>query len=141
METEYKIKRHILLTMLDADVGEHIAALGGCLETEDEIDMAWESAEEYETPFHDSEIIDDIQELRCSGDPTDLRCKRYSNHYESEQVANKLKCGTYVSWTYWSGGGKHGEPEEIDWMSDAYEVSCEEEEKVVTVRTYIKMVF
>lgn len=36
----------------------------------------------------------------------------------------------------WYGGGKHGEPGAMPWMEEAYDVSCAEEEKVVTVRTF-----
>ena len=48
--------------------------------------------------------------------------------------------GSWVGWTYWYGGGKYGEPEAIDWMDDAYDLACTEEEKVVTVRTFTKQV-
>lgn len=40
--------------------------------------------------------------------------------------------------TYWHGGGNFGEPEAIDWMSEAYELSCKEVEKVIIVRTFEK---
>jgi hypothetical protein len=44
--------------------------------------------------------------------------------------------GEWIGWTFWYGGGKHGEPGAIDWMSDAYHLNCTEEEKVVVVRTF-----
>jgi len=66
---------------------------------------------------------------------TDLPCY-YSRHYESKAVAHQAPDGTYVGWTYWYGGGKHGEPEAIDWMNKAYNVDCLEEEKLVLVRTF-----
>jgi len=47
-------------------------------------------------------------------------------------------CGDWVGWTYWYGGGKHGEPDAIDWLSDAYNLIVTEEEKLVVVRTYTK---
>lgn len=59
-----------------------------------------------------------------------------SRHYESEAVAYQYVDGSWVGWSYWYGGGKHGEPEAIDWMEDAYDVNCTEEEKVVVVRTF-----
>jgi hypothetical protein len=46
--------------------------------------------------------------------------------------------GSWVGWTYWSGGGKHGEPESISWMSEAYELDVKEEEKLVIVQTFSK---
>lgn len=36
------------------------------------------------------------------------------------------------------GGGKHGEPEAIDWIEHAYNLDCIEEEKLVVVRTFSK---
>jgi len=57
-------------------------------------------------------------------------------HYESKAVAMKMPDGSWIGWTYWYGGGKHGEPEAIDWMNEAYDVDCHEEEKVVVVQTF-----
>ena len=34
------------------------------------------------------------------------------------------------------GGGKHGEPEAIDWMDEAYDLDVTEEEKLVVVKTF-----
>lgn len=61
-----------------------------------------------------------------------------SRHYETKAVASLAPNGQWVGWTYWYGGGKHGNPEEIEWMEDAYLLDCVEEEKVVTVRTFTK---
>jgi len=83
-------------------------------------------------------IIDAEQEFRCSGIETDLEAQ-YSRHYESAQVAKKLDSGVWVSWTYWYGGGKHGEPDAVDWTGSAYQVDCSEEEKTVVVRTFNKL--
>lgn len=60
----------------------------------------------------------------------------FSRSYESKAVAAKAADGSWVGWTYWYGGGKHGEPESIEWMELAYSLNCTEEEKVVTVRTF-----
>lgn len=51
-------------------------------------------------------------------------------------TAAKMPDGSWVGWTYWYGGGKHGEPEAIDWMEDAYNVEVVEEIKMVTVQTF-----
>lgn len=37
-----------------------------------------------------------------------------------------------------TAGGKHGEPEAIDWIEHAYDVECKEEEKLVVVHTFTK---
>ena len=61
-----------------------------------------------------------------------------SRHYETKAVAAKMPDGSWVGWTYWFGGGKHGNPEEIDWMPEAYELKVTGE-KVVTVLTFEKV--
>lgn len=80
---------------------------------------------------------DCISEFRCSGIETHLDTP-YSRHYESEAVARQMSDGKWVGWTYWYGGGKHAEPEAIDWMNEAYFLDCKEEEKMVIVRTFNK---
>ena len=62
----------------------------------------------------------------------------WSRHYESNGVASRMPDGSWVGWTYWYGGGKHGEPGAIDWMSEAYDLDVVEEEKIVIVRTFTK---
>lgn len=89
----------------------------------------------YEENNEDYELQDAKSEVRCSGVETGLKCD-WSRHYESTAVATQYVDGSWVGWTYWYGGGKHGEPEAIDWMEDAYEVNCTEEEKMVVVRTF-----
>lgn len=74
-------------------------------------------------------------EVRCGQEETDIPCN-WSRHYESKSVAMKMPDGSWVGWTYWYGGGKHGEPEAIDWMNDAYDINCTEEDKTVVVRTF-----
>lgn len=85
----------------------------------------------------DYELQDAISEIRNSGEETDIPAP-YSRHYESKSVAAKMPDGRWVGWTYWYGGGKHGEPDAIDWMDSAYFLDCKEEEKLVTVRTFTK---
>ena len=75
--------------------------------------------------------------MRIGDVDTDLPTQ-FSRNYESKEVAKKMNDGSWIGWTYWYGGGKFGEPEAIDWMSSAYELSCQEEEKVIIVRTFNK---
>ena len=81
---------------------------------------------------------DAVSEVREGDCETGLPCE-ISRHYESKSVAAKMPDGSWVGWTYWYGGGKYGEPEAVDWMGDAYDLTCAEEEKVVTVRTFTKI--
>lgn len=103
-------------------------------------DFPCENVDElYEKCVEDDAHWDAKSELRSGEYETGLKCD-WSRHYESKSVAMKFPDGSWVGWTYWYGGGKHGEPEAIDWMDDAYDVDCAEEEKVVTVRTFTKPV-
>ena len=99
--------------------------------TEENVDQIFSDANE------DYEIQDSVDEIRQGEFETDIPCD-CSRHYESKSVAAKMPDGTWVGWTYWYGGGKHGEPEAIDWMDSAYDLDVKEEEKVVTVRTFVK---
>lgn len=85
----------------------------------------------------DGSLQDAREELREGSVETGLQTE-WSRHYESKAVAAQAPDGTWVGWTYWYGGGKHGDPQSIDWMDQAYNLNCAEEEKLVTVRTFTK---
>ncbi len=123
MTPEQKLKWAVLAKV--ASWGDKAAPAYPC----DNIDELYEKLVE-EDGHWDAE-----NELRCDGVETELKCE-HSRHYESKAVAKKFPDGTWVGWTYWYGGGKHGEPAAIDWMEDAYDVKCVEEQKMVTVRTF-----
>lgn len=94
----------------------------------EEIDDLWDEAEE---------LWDVISETRGGDVETNIDAD-YSRHYESKSVASRLPNGQWVGWTYWYGGGKHGEPEAIDWMNKAYFLDCEEKEVTVIQRIFTK---
>lgn len=127
MTPEQKIK-HAILLVLEAwgktPIAEAVSS--------DNVDALYESADEDNR--HDAG-----NEVRSGKVTTGLDAP-YSRHYESKSVAAKMPDGSWVGWTFWYGGGKHGEPEAIDWMDEAYDLNCSEEEKVVTVRTFSKPV-
>jgi len=81
---------------------------------------------------------DVIQTVRYSGERTGVKCDKFSRCYECEEVAAQMLDGSWVGWTFWHGGGKHGNPEEVPWIEDAYDLDVSEEEKVVIVRTFTK---
>ena len=62
------------------------------------------------------------QEWRDSYDErdTDIPVTEFSRHYEATSVAKQLLNGKWVGYTYWYGGGKHGEPQAMPWIEDAY---------------------
>ena len=84
------------------------------------------------------DLQDAAEEVREGEIETGLDCESDRN-YESKAVAAQLPDGSWVGWTYWYGGGKHGYPREIEWMSEAYDLTCAEEQKVVTVQTFAKV--
>lgn len=96
--------------------------------TADNIDELYDECEDKQ---------DVIYEVREGDYETKLPCQS-SRHYESKSVAAQAPDGSWVGWTYWYGGGKHGEPEAIDWMDEAYDLEVTEEEKLVVVRTFKK---
>lgn len=130
MTPQQRIKRQIILNFLDcADDPKP--------EVPDEIDA--ENVDDiYDALDSEHGLGDEEEEFRTMGEETGIPCDNFSRHYECEPVATKLDDGTWVGWTHWHGGGKHGEPAAIDWMSDAYELNVVEEQKVMTVRTFSK---
>jgi len=84
------------------------------------------------------DLQDILYDMRGGDVETELPCE-YSRHYESYSVAVKTPDGSYVGWTYWYGGGKHSEPEAEPWMNKAYNLSCTEEQKLVTIQTFTKV--
>jgi hypothetical protein len=120
MTPEQIIKYAILAEALD-DVPADL--------TGDQIDELYEENED---------ACEDVKyEIREGRYETNLPCQ-HSRHYESQSVAAQAPNGLWVGWTYWYGGGKHGEPEAIDWIEDAYLLDVKEEQKMVTVRTFTK---
>lgn len=123
MSPEYKLKYAIL----------EVQAVWGDKElpidlTEEDIEDLWDEADC---------LQDAKSEIRCSGISTGLPCDS-SRHYESEAVAVQCPNGDWVGFTYWTGGGKWGEPDAIDWIEHAYAVDCVSEEKLVVVHTFSK---
>lgn len=94
----------------------------------DQVDSHWEHAVE------NGRHYDASNDIRGGKVETGLPTP-YSRHYESEAVAMKIN-DQWVGWTYWYGGGKHAEPEAIDWMDEAYFLDCEEKQELVTVRKF-----
>lgn len=125
MSPEYKIKYSILAQYWRVEQDEEISPNLTQLKVEE----LWGAYEE--------ELYDYVYEFREGEVQTNIEAD-YSRHYESYSVASKCTDGSWVGWTYWYGGGKHGEPEAIDWMEYAYDLDCVEEEKLVVVQTFSK---
>lgn len=126
MKPAQKIKRHILLKAIQdgaISINEEITQENVC-------DLYESNNEYYRLQDYESEIREGEVESNIAA-PN-------SGHYETKSVAAQMSDGSWVGWTYWYGGGKHGEPEAIDWIDDAYDLNCKEEEKLVIVRTFEK---
>jgi hypothetical protein len=95
------------------------------------VDALWNEIDETDP----GTLQDAKNDVRYGGEDTGLPTPS-SRHYEADARAIQFPDGSWVGFTYWHGGGKHGEPEAIEWMGDAYDVTCTEEEKVITVRTF-----
>jgi len=126
MTPEQKIKHIIINFVADWNKEPHPAV------NSDNVDDIYESLVEAD------EHWDALYEIREGEFETDVPCE-YSRHYESKSVAMQAPDMSWVGWTYWYGGGKHAEPEAIDWMEDAYDLNCKETEKMVTVREFSKV--
>lgn len=126
MTPEQKIKWAILVQLSDY---EDCAALKDYNITEENVDDLYDE-------YSDC-VWDILYEFREGQVETNIT-PQYSRNYESQSVAAKMPDGTWVGWTYWYGGGKHGEPEAINWMNESYFLDCAEEEKLIVVQTFTK---
>jgi hypothetical protein len=127
MTPEQMIKAAILAQAIEQDVVSVAEPI-----TAENVDEIFDSSnEEYE-------LQDFLYEFREGEVETNIPAPS-SRHYEAKSVAAKAPDGSWIGWTYWYGGGKHGEPEAIDWMGEAYALACVEEQKIVTVRTFTEV--
>ena len=135
---EQKLKNHVMLRALAWEKG--ILAMlkeWGENPTPEGLETAYDRAvEEFPDTMQDAR-----NECRQGTEETGLPASadfRMLRHYEAKSVAALMVDGSWVGWLYWHGGGKHGEPESIDWMEDAYHLDVTEEERVVVVRNFLK---
>ena len=95
----------------------------------------------YSEEYFGEDIEDIIQEVtydyRHNGEKCNLPPKHYSRYYEVDFVVAEID-DKWVGWHYWYGGGKHGEPESIDWIEDAEFVNIESEEEVTVMKRVFK---
>jgi hypothetical protein len=99
------------------------------------IDASYEKAIELRRKYGD--LRERQNEFRYGGLETGLECDN-SRHYDSDAVAKQLSNGSWAGFTYFYGGGKHGDPENMPWIEEAYFLDVVEEQKVMTVRTFSK---
>ena len=110
----------------------------------DGLELSLENASDiynYSEEYFGDDIEDIIQEVtyeyRHNGIECNLPPKHYSRHYEVDFVVAEID-DKWVGWHYWYGGGKHAEPESIDWIEDAEFVDIESEEEETVVKRVFK---
>ena len=128
LTAEQKVKMLILTRAID--MGYFDYKLSDI--TEENLEEVWELGCE------DSSLQDAKSEVR-EGDRETKIPYDGGRHYEAKSVATYCEWdNSWVGWTYYYGGGKHSEPEAIDWIPYAYDVDCFSEEKLVVVHTFSK---
>ena len=130
MNAEQKIKQLILIKAHE---------LAGCILPDlvydhEDIDEYYADCESID--YLADYIIDARNEVRAMGIETNLPCDS-SRCYEAESVATQALDGSWVGWTYWHGGGKHGCAQELDWIEHAYDLDVKEKEEIVVTRTFV----
>lgn len=126
MKPAQKIKKTILLQAAENEDWIDLSPFD--METEDGVNQAFDK--------HYSDLQDYRNEFRYGQEQTDLESD-YNRNYETKEVAAKMFDGSWIAWTYYFGGGRHGEPEEMDWISYSYEV--EMIEKTVVQKFFNKV--
>lgn len=137
---EQKLKNHVLLRALSWEEGilDRLKEWSA-KPTPEGLETAYDRVVEV---FPDT-MQDARSECRGGTEETGLPAGadfRMLRNYEATSVAACMADGSWVGWLYWHGGGKHGEPDAIDWMEDAYHLDVTEEERVVVVRNFFKAV-
>ncbi len=102
------------------------------MDTNEQIEQIWTD------PTNLNILAEAAEEFRGSGLDTKLSCAD-SNNYDSRAVAAEMFDGTWVGWTFWFGGGKHGEPSMIPWLEHAYPVTFTEQKQTIVVRKFRKV--
>lgn len=111
----------------------------------EEPDLAYLGPKENITAETVDDLYDQLVELDANqeyesdfrhGDCPSNLPSQSSRHYEAKEVAMKMSDGSWVGWTFWYGGGKHGDAKSIEWMEDAYELDVAE--KVVTIQEFTR---
>lgn len=97
--------------------------------------LNWYEEKEEECDWYFQDALSDV---RCGGIETNI-IPESSRHYETKAVATEI-FGQWVGWTYFYGGGKHGEPGSYDWAGNSYLLSVAKEEIVTVIKREFSVV-
>ena len=128
MNAEQKLKHLILNRLADLRSLTFRTDL-----TVENIDAEFQHVRETDDGLQDAE-----NEVRGGTVKTGIIC-RTSRHFDCYAVGAKAPDGSWIGWIYWYGGGKHAEPESVDWIDEAYDLSVTERVRTVTVQTFAKV--
>lgn len=121
MNAQQLLRKAILLKAVDfKNIEPFKDGLSG-----DEIDKLYESYDRW------NELADPWNEIRYSGIDCNLEATTWSRHYEVDSKAIKID-DKWIQFDYYYGGGKHGEPENFDYIENAIIVDCTEEQITIT---------
>lgn len=102
------------------------------IQTGDQIEAAYDLAVENDLHW------DWRNEVRESGIETNLPAYAFSSRDYEVEIHAQLIDNQWVAYPFYSGGGRHGQPEAVEWMEDAFFVDCEEKQVTITQRTFTK---
>jgi hypothetical protein len=139
MSAEQAIKTLILRDLKTNDVDGSDPFAWPETISEENADTVWDAVDDHERLA--DWLSEMLGEFRGTGEAVQGLSfgDTYSRHYEAYRVVRQLDDGRWVGWIYWYGGGKHGDPGAIDWLPSAVLLSCKEEEKLVTIRTFTEI--
>jgi len=129
---ENKSARALLLHVIDVET-EYNSAFAEDLKNVDEMDNC-----ELRDYICDHEIMGYLNDIRCSGEETNLSPTQYSRNYEVDFVAYRIPGpkDIWVGWDYFYGGGKHSDPDAIEWLDTIKELSVTEKEVMIIEKTF-----
>lgn len=96
----------------------------------------------YETWIGEGDIVREvINKFRESGEEIVDKVQQ-DRYYCYQEVAKKITGSKdlYLGWTYYFGGGKHAQPDQVEWMEDCYLLKCREVEETRIVKVYLPLV-
>ena len=84
---------------------------------------------------YSDEVNEESYNIRHDGEEINLPATCTSRHYEVDTHVLNID-GKWIAFDYYYGGGKHSDPDSIDWLDTCRFVCCEEKVVTQTIRTF-----